>query len=78
MAKSSKICAFPNCEQVVLARNFCRFHYHQFRTACIENGSWQKQDEEIDAAIQREKWTYEGDEQSLIDALAAKEKQHGA
>jgi hypothetical protein len=72
--RSPKFCIFPGgCSQPVWARNFCQSHYLQFRNHCIQNHSWSQRDE-AEAAVVREPWVYEGDEDALVKMTAAKGK----
>jgi hypothetical protein len=70
MSKCKEPCPAPDCNRVGdFARGFCSRHWHEWRRACIENGSWG-----CDAEVPRpaiKKWEYEGQEDELI---AAQEK----
>lgn len=74
MSKCHEMCPAPGCKKVGdFARKFCSTHWHEFKKACIANGSWSRNVEVPKPELP--KWVYEGDEQALIDQLEKDERE---
>jgi hypothetical protein len=70
-------CPAPNCDKLgSFAHGFCRHCWVIWKTACIENGSWQRTSNHTALVPQAEplpSWTYEGREDELAEQCGQEE-----
>jgi hypothetical protein len=73
-------CPAPQCNRLgSFAHGLCPEHWRDWRDECIRNGSWQRTSNHaslVPSPVNTQTpWEYEGDEQALIDAVEAQERE---